>query len=228
MIDGQQAWYKAEIPLKNQTIIDLGANRGVLSDFFWSIGQGSNHVISVEPLPQNYKAIQKKINKNKASQKWTLECCAVSDHSGEIEFIRSHTKKYGWNSVQASLVDHSITLETIKVPCKPLTEINAKANVIKMDIEGGEYAIIDKYIADMPSVHTWAVELHMLKDRPLEKVLSQFTEEGFSLIAAGRQANSNKWSSIPINENLQWDQIPATSQSPDGKIFKMLHIIAKR
>jgi predicted RNA methylase len=62
MIDGQQLWYTKEIPLSDQIVLDLGANRGDLSQFFWTPGCcGSNRVMSVEPLPQNYRLIEKKI-----------------------------------------------------------------------------------------------------------------------------------------------------------------------
>lgn len=229
MIDGQQVWYTKEIPLSDQIVLDLGANRGDLSQFFWTAGKGSNRVVSVEPLPQNYRLIEKKIKKSKAKN-WLLEKCAVTDHVGEMSMARQHSKKYGWNSMNATLMHTAEADDLIRVVAKPLESIAANPTVIKMDIEGGEYVILDKYIADLTTVNTWAVELHMLPDRPLGQVLALFASQGFRLMAAGRDANSasGAWVSIPITPQLQWEQIPATNLSREGREFKMLHIIARR
>jgi FkbM family methyltransferase len=229
MIDGQQVWYAKEIPLSNQTVLDLGANRGDLSQFFWSAGKGTNIVVSVEPLPQNFKLIEKKIKKAK-TKNWLLERCAVSDHLGEMSMARQHSKKYGWNSMNASLMQTTESADLISVVAKPLDAIAANPTVIKMDIEGGEYVILDKYVAELTTVKAWAVELHMLPERPLGQVLSLFASQGFRLVAAGRDANSNTgaWVSVPITTQLEWDQIPAVNRSTDGQEFKMLHIIARR
>lgn len=229
MIDGQQIWYSKELPLNNQTVVDLGANRGDLSQFFWSAGKGSNTVISVEPLPQNFKSIEKKIKKAKAKN-WLLERCAVSDKAGEISMCREHSKKYGWNSVEASLMQSKESQDIISVAAKRLEDIAENPTVVKMDIEGGEYAILDEYVAKLKSVSAWAVELHMLPDRPLAQVLMLFASNGFQIIAAGRQAHGDtgSWMSIPITSRLEWEQIPASKQFTDGTEFKMLHVIARR
>lgn len=229
MIDGQQVWYSNEIPLSHQIVVDLGANRGDLSQFFWTVGKGSNTVVSVEPLPQNYKLIEKKIKKCKANN-WRIEKCAAADYSGEMSMARQHSKKYGWNSMNAALMHTTESDDLISVEAKPLEAIAPNPTVIKMDIEGGEYVILDRYISALTTVNTWAVELHMLPERPLGQVLSLFASHGFRLIAAGRDANSasGAWVSIPITPQLEWEQIPATSKSLEGREFKMLHIIARR
>jgi FkbM family methyltransferase len=229
MIDGQQIWYAKEIPLSHQVVVDLGANRGDLSQFFWAAGKGSNTVVSVEPLPQNFKLIEKKIKKAK-TKNWLLERCAISDHLGEMSMARQHSKKYGWNSMNALLMQPTESTDLISVAAKPLESIIPNPTVIKMDIEGGEYVILDKYIAELATVNAWAVELHMLPDRPLGKVLSLFANNGFQLIAAGRDANSTTgaWVSVPLTAQLEWEQIPVTNRSIEGHEFKMLHIIARR
>ena len=229
MIDGQQEWYLRELPLRNQVVVDIGANRGNLSQFFWDQGAGTNKVISIEPLPQNYKLIQKKIKKSKAKH-WRLETCALADISGDIDFIRTHSKDHGWNSMAAQFAQFSQAAETIRVKSKTLEEIAPDATLIKMDIEGGEYSIIDSCLTKFPNIKHWAIELHMLPDRPLNRVLQQFVDQGFSLVAAGRQTGrgTNQWISIPITANLNWEQIPVANRAADGSVFKMLHIIAKR
>jgi FkbM family methyltransferase len=229
MIDGQQAWYANEISLTNEIIVDVGANRGALSQFFWAQGKGSNKVISVEPLPQNYKIIRKKIAKSK-SKSWSLDACALSGFSGEINMARMHSREFGWNSMDASLSQENTIADIVKINCKTLEKVAPKATVIKMDIEGGEYSVLDHALSSSPLVHTWAVEFHMLPERPLATALARFTEQGFHLIAAGRKKNQpiSQWASIPITEQLNWDQIPIAKQSTDGREFKMLHVIARR
>lgn len=229
MINGQQTWYASEICLDHQIIVDVGANRGALSQFFWQQSRGTSTVISIEPLPQNYKHIRKIIERSKA-QNWLLEACAISDCSGEITMTRLHSREHGWNSMVADSHVVASGLKTLSVPCKTLSDIAPQSTVIKMDIEGHEYAVLDHALKRLSHVHTWAVELHMLPDRPLEGVITQFNDQNFQVIAAGYQpgAHQGKWHSIPVYPQLHWDQIPITRQSSDGRVFKMLHIIAKR
>ena len=99
----QQFWCTKEIPLSDQIVLDLGANRGDLSRIFWTPDKGSNRVVSVETLPQNYRLIETKIKKSKAKN-WLLEKCAVTDHVGEMFMARQHSKKFGWNSMNAALI----------------------------------------------------------------------------------------------------------------------------
>lgn len=228
-MEGQQVWYAGEINLKNQVIADVGANIGKLSQFFWDAGKNSNSVISLEPLPQNIKHIKKRIVRSKA-RNWRVETVVVSDKAGECIIRRIHSTRHGWNSMVIDAdADQSGSDDgkEITVECKTLSEIAPDATVVKVDIEGHEYAVFDQALDKLPHVHTWAVELHMVAERPLGSVIKQFMQHGFTLIAATQDADGS-WGSVNIDAQLHWDNIPAAHRAADGREFKMLHVIAKR
>ena len=223
----QQTWYAAEINLEGQIIIDLGANIGELSEFFWLQGKGSNTVISVEPLPQNIDLLKTKVAQHQATT-WQLRQAVASNKNGDASVLYEQNTESGWNSyvLESNPPRKS---KTLAVESTRLRDIHPSPNVIKVDIEGHEYAVLFDSVATMPSIHTWAVELHMRPDYPLEKVTKLFELNGYKVCAAGMNPKQpNVWQSIPINTKLTWQQIPAAKKNPDGSEFKSLHIIAKR
>lgn len=228
-MEGQQHWYASEINLNNQVIADVGANVGKLSQFFWDIGDNTNTVISIEPLPQNIKRINKRITRSKAKN-WRVEAVVVSDQAGECVVRSFHSPRHGWNSMVIDADADGVASDKAKditVECRTLNELVPDATVVKVDIEGHEYAVFDQALDKLPRVHTWAIELHMVAGRPLGSVIEQFMRNGYTLIAATREVEG-RWGSVNIDAQLQWDSVPATHRAADGREFKMLHVIAKR
>lgn len=231
-MDNQQRWYAEEIELRQQVIADVGANVGKLSQFFWDAGQGSNKVYSIEPLPQNIKRLKTRIARSKARH-WSVLPFAVSDHSGELRLARFHSQQQGWNSAALTADEpspSSANTKEVVVQCRPLSELVANANVVKLDIEGHEYTVLDQALQRLPDVHTWAVEFHMVPGRPLQQPIAQFEENGYAVIAASQRRGdpSGRLLSLPIDSNLGWEQIPPALVRADGSEFKMLHVIARR
>lgn len=227
MKDGQQRWYGELIPLRAQSIVDVGANVGELSQFFWEQGEGSNELLSIEPLAENVAAIEARIQELGAKA-WRIAAVAASDHDGELVLTAARDAATGWNS--AVRRDGREDASTRRVPCRRLSALVPHATVVKLDVEGHEYTILDEALAALGRVHTWALELHSVPDRPLQHVLGQFVAQGFSLVAAGRRAGDpdGSWMSIPIGPDLSWEQIPAARRLADGSAFRMLHVVARR
>jgi FkbM family methyltransferase len=223
----QQKWYASEINLRNQVIVDLGANVGEQSEFFWLQGKGQNIVISVEPLSENIKQLNRKIKKHK-TKAWQLVQAVVNNTNNPTRVLFQQDTESGWNSVVID--DEKLASKNIiPVRSQRLSDIHPEPTVVKIDIEGHEYVVLNDAVATMPSIHSWAVELHMRKEYPLEGALKLFEENGFTIFAAGTDpANPGVWKSIPISSALTWNQIPVAKINPDGSVFKSLHIIAKR
>lgn len=220
----QQRWYKETIPLKDQVIVDVGANVGTLSQFFWEASEGTGRVVSVEPLPMNVAIIRDRIKRAGAAA-WIVQPCAASSVDGETQMGTFRLSDGGWNGV----ID-SEQGTPLKVPTRRLSQLVPDATVVKMDIEGHEYEVLDEALPLLSSVHTWALELHMVSGRPLEQTLTQLVSHGYRLLAAGRSRSdpSGPWLSAPIPPDLSWSQIPLAKLQPDGSPFKMLHLIATR
>lgn len=226
MLDHQQHWYRRNILLKRQRIVDVGANVGVLSQFFWDHCGAHSELISVEPHPANIKALEKRIKKA-GSKRWSLKRCAVSSSQGSVT-LRTVRTQHGDNAQIASSGD-------LTVPCQTLMQLAPDATVLKIDIEGHEYQVLPDAVPALSRAHTWALELHMVEGHPLEETLGLFAEQGYRLIGAGRKADgkdvsSAEWVDVDIPPTLGWDAIPGSKSTCDGlpSIFKMLHVIAKR
>lgn len=225
-MDGQARWYADELPLAGGVIADVGANVGRLSEVFWREG---GTVVSIEPLRSNVRAIESRIATLNASR-WTVEACAVADHDGELELVPFVAKELegAWNSERARASDASAR---IRVPCRRLSALVPDATVVKIDIEGQEYAVLDEALPRLERVQAWALELHMLSDRPLERVLGHLHDRGFTAFAAGRKPGDEQdapWRAIEIPPTTSWSSVPTARVRADGSVFKMLHVIARR
>ena len=217
----QERWYAEHLPLRDQVIADVGANVGRFSQFFWDASGGSSRVVSIEPLPENVAAIRERIRAAN-TDRWTVEACAVSTRKGSVGLVVQRTPEGGWNS----MVTAKSPMRT--VPCKPLSQIVPDATVVKVDIEGHEYGVLEEALPRLPSVQAWALELHRVPERPLQRTLGALMAEGYRVYAASRQPGDARWVSAEIAATLGWSQVPATKVRADGSEFKMLHVLALR
>ncbi len=222
-MDDQARWYADNIPLRNQVIADVGANVGRLSQFFWEAAAGTSRIVSIEPLPENVAAIRERI-RAAGTDRWTVEPCAVSSRTGKVGLALFRTPQGGWNSM---VVRHKPRL---KITCRPLWSLVPDATVVKVDIEGHEYAILEEALPRLKQAHSWAVELHMVPGRPLQQVLTAFMAEGFRILASVRKPDdpTGAWTSEEISPTLDWAAVPVAKVRGDGSVFKMLHVIATR
>jgi FkbM family methyltransferase len=217
----QERWYAEHLPLRDQVIADVGANVGRFSQFFWDASGGSSRVVSIEPLPENVAAIRERI-RAASTDRWTVEACAVSTRKGSVGLAVQRTPEGGWNSV----VTARSPMRT--VPCKPLSQIVPDATVVKVDIEGHEYGVLDEALPRLSSVQAWALELHRVPERPLQRTLGALMAHGFRVYAAAQAEDGTGWASAEIPATLDWSQVPPAKVRADGSEFRMLHVLALR
>lgn len=229
----QALWYGEVLPLDGEVVVDVGANVGVLSEFFATTQGGRNRVVSVEPLVENVREIEGRIAAIPgASERWTVAPFAASSRN-ELVRLRLGRSADGditteHNSVVVARGAHTKVNER-DVEAKTLRSLCPEATVVKLDIEGHEYAVLDQALDEMPSVKAWAIELHMT-DRRLSDTIGALARRGFRVLGAGRRRSdpTGPWVSAEVPPNLEWMNIPVASVNPDGSVFKMLHIVAKR
>ncbi|HWB74621.1 MAG TPA: FkbM family methyltransferase [Nannocystaceae bacterium] len=230
MLAQQKRWYAEHLPLADAVIADVGANVGELSELFWREAGARGRVISIEPLRSNVRALAERIAALGA-ERWHVEACACSDRDGALVLAPQHVG-YAWNSA----IDHGGAQgPTVSVPCRRLVELAPDATVVKLDIEGHEYAVLDDALdsaSPMNDVRAWALELHERRARPLQQVLGQLARHGYRLYAAGRRRTDphGDWIAVDIDPALDWSAIPAakSDDDPTGSAKKMLHVIATR
>ncbi len=222
-MEQQKQWYRENLTLRAQVIVDVGANVGALSQFFWDHCGPQSRLVSIEPHPDNIKALSKRIRKA-ASKRWTLKRCAVSSRHGTVA-LRELEMTGGHN---AMVVDDAADFT---VPCMPLCQLTPQATVVKLDVEGHEYSILPEAVPVLSHVSAWAVELHMVAGHALDTTLKLFVDHGFELVGAGRKADDeSRWLNVAIAPSLGWNDVPGLASRRNGqpRTSKMLHIIARR
>lgn len=149
--------------LLNPIILDIGANAGYFTLF--AVSRFPNaRVIAFEPIPANYRQLERNRNLNPTSRIETFPF-AVAGHSGEVTLsIDSHDSF----TTSASIYnpDPNQHLDRIKVPCKNLSDIFEeqkieKCDLLKMDCEGAEFDIL--YNTPDPlfaRIYQFAMEVH--------------------------------------------------------------------
>lgn len=223
-MQAQARWYLETLPLLDAVVVDVGANVGALSAFF--VRAGARRVLSVEPLAENVAEIQRRIAEDRAEGVWSVRACAASDRAGEVHLRLGGDEETPHNSVVTARAEGAQRT----VPCDTLAALCPDATVVKLDIEGHEYAVLDQALATLPSVRAWAIELHMVPGRPLSKTVQSLAAQGYTVIGAGRMRDdaTGRWVSAPVPPTLEWDAIPVAQRRPDGSAFKMLHVVARR
>ncbi len=228
MTAAQEGWYARLLPLRGEIVADVGANVGRLSQFFWDAGARTNRVVSIEPLAENAKAIEARIKAANAGAKWTVKRCAVSARDGHLA-LQPLRASWGANSM---VPIEGASAETIEVACRTLEGLVPDATIVKIDVEGHEYAFLSQALAAMPKVRAWALELHCVPGQPLEETLGELHARGLRLVGAGQRRGdkSGAWVDIDLDPRTTWAAIPGVSTTRDGlpAEFKMLHVVALR
>ncbi len=102
--------------------------------------------------------------------------------------------------------------------------------MVKLDIEGHEYAVLDEALARLPDVRAWAIEYHPQPGRSLRQSLDALRACGFTLYGAGRRRSdpTGPWITAELPAALDWAMLPVAARRADGTEFKMLHVVARR
>jgi FkbM family methyltransferase len=224
----QARWYRDTLPLAGARVVDVGANVGALSAFFFDAVGPTGSVLSVEPLAPNLDALRARIAAAGDPTRWTVAPCAASDHDGEVSLRLGGDEETAHNSVVVP--DGAAAAGRVRVPCRRLSSLAADATVVKLDIEGHEYAVLDEALAALPGVRAWAIEYHLQPGRSLRQSLDALRACGFALYGAGRRRSdpNGPWVTAEIPAALDWDNLPVASRRADGTVFKMLHVVARR
>ncbi len=224
----QARWYRDTLPLAGARVVDVGANVGDLSAFFFDAVGPHGSVLSVEPLAPNLDALRARIAAAADPPRWTVAPCAASDHDGEALLRLGGDEETAHNSVVVP--EGSTAPGLVRVPCRRLSALAAEATVVKLDIEGHEYAVLDEALARLPDVRAWAIEYHLQPGRSLRQSLDALRACGFTLYGAGRRRSdpSGPWITAELPAALDWPMLPVAARRADGTEFKMLHVVARR
>ena len=154
---------------KNSVIVDVGANIGLFPVFLLSF-QPDLRFFAYEPLPENYKFLQKNISSNKfLSDRVRIKDVAVM---GEKQTdLKLYFDKNKSNTDSSSIIKgFENNNDYISINCTTLQEIIKengleKIDILKLDCEGSEYNILfntpEEIINSIPFL---IIETHDLDD----------------------------------------------------------------
>jgi FkbM family methyltransferase len=116
-----------------RTIVDLGANIGLFGAFAAARWPGAS-IVAFEPDPENIAVHERTIAANGLEDRWTLVPAAAGAQQGEARFAAGRASLSRLAGEDDAVV--------IDVPVLDVLAAVGKADLLKMDIEGGEWAIL--------------------------------------------------------------------------------------
>jgi len=166
----QEAFRRVVAP--GATVLDVGANLGFFSLLASRLAGPCGKVVAVEALPDNAEALRANCALNDASNVTVLEA-AASDGDGRGAFL--HVEEGSWSHL-ADRGWHRGTVEQIEVE---LTTVDglidrgflAAPDVVKIDVEGSEAAVLDGMTDTLRHVRPiLIIELHGTNQEVFERL----------------------------------------------------------
>lgn len=159
--------YKHLLPALGGTLLDVGGNIGVVAR--WWLKSGGTRVISVEPEPENADLLRQ----NLASfgvRATVIEAAAVNREAPvSMDLFITNGVNKGSHTLRPTRGREKITVRT--VPLSALIE-TYEPDVVKIDIEGGEFTLIREILSLPLHVRRLAIEYHVLPKGTREKAVA--------------------------------------------------------
>lgn len=120
-------------------VLDLGANIGLFGAYVFGRWPGAS-IQSYEPDPANLRILTRTIAANALKDRWALAAVAAANYAGEMTFVAGMFAE-----------SHPLTItdgtpapseQTITVRAVDIFEQDHDVDLMKIDIEGGEWAIL--------------------------------------------------------------------------------------
>lgn len=233
--------YNLHINFNNQIIYDIGANEGVMTNFFLK-NSNNSEIIAVEPHKNNVDILKKKFKDTNI----TILDYAINTFDGTC-FLGLEQQEKTNGLKQGHVLDNNKDYQnrqwekTNKVNCIKLDTLCKNATIIKMDIEGFEHKILYNSVNLLSNLHTIMLEIHSWED--LENhgwTIKQHKKENDSLNKLINYLIDNKFSNIilakkhkikvKVDKNIYWTDIPLSSYKKNEKkvYYKVINLILKK
>lgn len=165
-------------------IIDAGAHIGMATLYFKKLYPAAK-IWAVEPHPVNFELLQKNVTENRLTDVTCIQA-ALHRTSGnttlhaDTEFdwfstVSKHAK--AWNGQQKT--------QDIKVPAlmlsQLLTTIGQPIDLLKMDIEGAEFDVLQSVAGKLDQIKHIICEFHPRKDNVRDEFTTFLEKRGFEI-----------------------------------------------
>lgn len=141
-------WVAANVKLAGETVYDIGSHHGHYALVL--AAERPRKLVCIDAVAANGDVTTVNLARNGFSA--DVKHLAISTRDGHVEFTAESNGR---------VVDRGVH----RVPSARLPSIAADATVIKLDIEGEEFRVLPDQIDQLPSVHTWIIEIHPWKTR---------------------------------------------------------------
>lgn len=164
-------WMASHISGGSEKVIDAGAFHGLYTIAMAQAVGSDGEVVAIDPMPSNCALIEVNLLLNSLQAR--IEQCAVSSADGTVR-------------LSSGSCGHIVSRGGVEQPSRRLSSILPDATVVKVDIEGEEFAILPEQIDAMTSAHTWNLEIHPGPGRNPQAILDAFVSRGFELLWVNR------------------------------------------
>ena len=123
---------------QNSNCVDVGCHKGEILDEIIALAPNGKH-FAFEPLPHLYQTL-----KHKYSGKATIYPFALSDKSGSttFNFVKNAPAYSGINKRKYDTATPDIEEITVELNTIDAVLLNQKIDLIKIDVEGGEFGVL--------------------------------------------------------------------------------------
>jgi len=167
---------------KAKVIIDVGAHSGLFSIYC----RGFNYkakIFALEPEPENFKILKQNIKRNKISG-IVLSQSALAGETGRRDLLvaaDNHNHRL-LSPDEKPAIDKKITVQAVSLNDYCRDKKIVKADLIKIDIEGGEYELIASWNRnDYSLINALVLEYHSPVANHYKILEKTLRENGFSV-----------------------------------------------
>lgn len=160
----------------NPVIFDVGANIGIASAWFLQTYPQAR-ICAFEPDPQAYSCLI--ANMAHAGKQIICHQAAAWTSDGFVHFSPD-------GADGGQLVEHG-GLTVASRDLQPFIAAETIIDLLKMDVEGSEYALIEHLRADLPRIRNLAMECHDVdrRSRDFARLIALLGESGFQIVIGG-------------------------------------------
>lgn len=148
--------YKLLNPRDGGTLLDVGGNIGAVSR--WWLKKGGERVISVEPEPENAELLRKNLEEF-GDRAVVYEAAAVNRTAPKtLNLFLNNGINKGAHTIRETRGRNTVEVQTV-----PLADLISEHNphAVKIDIEGGEFQLMDEILSLPAHVTRFAIEYHL-------------------------------------------------------------------
>ena len=189
--------YPWMLPGKPSLVFDVGMNVG-FSSLLFALRDPEAIVVGFEPVSTTFERLRNNLAKNPvAAGRIHAENVGLSDHEGEETWhvcVDNSTLSSGYAQDKGGKVPTQVVLKSATAAMEPFVAAHPKRLcMVKMDCEGGEYAVLDDWdrTGFAVKIDVLAMEYHEIGGHRLAEIEEWCRRNGFFAISIPNKLQGN-------------------------------------